>query len=1106
MMIIPRRTNSKTLPLVALTVLAFAAASAAAQSSDKVLLLDIKPQSAGLALMTLSRTSGVQIMLGKEAGSKVEVEGLKGEYRFEEALAALLADTGLQYEFASENVVLVQQERDTQEEETQEEDAEAEEDQPLELAEQTVTGSRLIGGDPGARVYSFTAEQIYGRGVSSLEDFFRTIPWNFSSQNTQTGLMADGYYDAIGFHGSVDVGVSSINLRALGSRNTLVLLDGRRIAGVGGVEEDIVNLLDVPLSSIERVDIQLDGASAVYGADAIGGVVNFISKKKYEGLSVDVRQEFSSAGADTRRVAMSGGYGWGRGQVTASLSHSESKPVLNKKIGYSTTDLRPLLGADFDRRLVGWSQPGVVCVLNQFPQSRYSAYPPYHGCYTPYISGVPYDPVPVVYYQLPSGHSGENAQISDFSSFAASDRPRLEQALAHNGRRGSNQSLNLRAEQELTDDLSVFASLRWVNSDSYREMLRKPYTPFHIPASNAYNPFGVPVQVYYVPHYEFDNGLLPAPHQGSDDESRSIRVGFEWSLFGSHELMVDLNRTKYWRESADFYIEPDRTGTDPGAQAFYEALASPDPARAINPFGNGTAQGSAFDEFINSRYGPYEGVTETRQYNAVLRGSLFQMWGGPVSYSVGGEYRENIIHYQETKGFDFVEWLDDTQDVPDSSLNSVGVRRPTRETAAYYGEISFPFFGKKNARRGLRSLILTAQARFDVDDAVGSYGGREGVDVLGRYHYFDVFQDYALAYNEGLFERTGVNPNAKNERNTRMSPRLSIHYKPLDSLTFRAAWSRSYRPPIWSQRFNVTEPQRGGTFRGIDPFAPGGPRTFSWRDRIRTYYVWYAENLEPEFSTNWSGSLDWVSEVLPGLRLSLDWSAVDYNNRIVSSSNYVYEHPEFVLNMPEIAERDGEGNLTRINFQMINLHNKYNDMATAIAEYGFDTRLGVFTPAVQYTRYLEDYEQLAAEAPRDSNLGTQRGQDRYRWQFSLTWEWRNMRADAWVNYTPGYLNDRAHLCPFLPSQVTDENSLCEGSWLQTREYEYLTLDVRSLTTADVTFTYNLNNGLRVRFGGRNVLNRSFPRTVDGTRGYLPYDPSRWDARGRVLFVDVNWQM
>ncbi|MCY3817562.1 MAG: hypothetical protein OXG59_14865 [Gammaproteobacteria bacterium] len=94
------------LTILLLAVLTVGAVRAWAQS-EEVLTLDIEPQDAGSALMTLARTSGVHIMLEEGAGARVDVEGLKGEYRFEDALAALLTDTGLKFQYASENMVVV---------------------------------------------------------------------------------------------------------------------------------------------------------------------------------------------------------------------------------------------------------------------------------------------------------------------------------------------------------------------------------------------------------------------------------------------------------------------------------------------------------------------------------------------------------------------------------------------------------------------------------------------------------------------------------------------------------------------------------------------------------------------------------------------------------------------------------------------------------------------------------------------------------------------------------------------------------------------------------------------------------------------------------------
>ncbi|MCY4655443.1 MAG: Plug domain-containing protein, partial [Gammaproteobacteria bacterium] len=148
-----------------------------------------------------------------------------------------------------------------------------------------VTGSRLTTGDPTAVVYSLTAEDFLARGVSSVEELIRTLPWTYSSITQQTSAidsdaLAPSDVDKnlrnvdnalsgmILFEVITGFGTSTANLRALGSANTLVLINGRRVAGRAGDEEGFANLLNVPLSAIERVDVQLDGGSAVYGADA----------------------------------------------------------------------------------------------------------------------------------------------------------------------------------------------------------------------------------------------------------------------------------------------------------------------------------------------------------------------------------------------------------------------------------------------------------------------------------------------------------------------------------------------------------------------------------------------------------------------------------------------------------------------------------------------------------------------------------------------------------------------------------------------------------------------------------------------------------------------
>ena len=384
--------------VLSVAVLAFLATAASAQS-DEVLTLDIKPQSADSALVTLAKSSGVQIILADGAGADVEVEGLQGEYRFDEALAALTTEAGLTHEYTAENLVVVQEAEQVQEPEAAGESPVEEEEAPIELGEQRVTGSRLTMGDPTVRVFTLTAEDIRARGVTTVEELFRTLPFAYAGTTTQNNDANVGASDTEEFRtGGINVGISTVNLRALGSANTLVLLNGRRTAGVAGVEDNYANLVNVPLSAIERVDIQLDGSSAVYGADAIGGVVNFITKKNYTGATFQVRDEYSSTDADASKVSFQGGYGWGSGQITAVLSRDSSQPITNEKTGWTSYDYRDRYGVEFDSRDDRVGQPGVVCPTTV-------TYPTGTFCGFPWVT-----------YQLPQGHSGVGATVDDFTT------------------------------------------------------------------------------------------------------------------------------------------------------------------------------------------------------------------------------------------------------------------------------------------------------------------------------------------------------------------------------------------------------------------------------------------------------------------------------------------------------------------------------------------------------------------------------------------------------------------------------------------------------------------------------------------------------------------
>ena len=158
------------------------------------------------------------------------------------------------------------------------------------LAEITVTGSRIRRPDMEATSPTVTvdAEQLETRSGLNIESYLNQLP-NFNPATTPTTGNADVQSTAVN-----SVGISTISLRGFGPNRSLVLVDGHRTTPVNPLMVTDVN--SIPTAMIDRVEIISGGASAVYGADAIGGVTNFILKKNFQGLQVDVQDGITQAG------------------------------------------------------------------------------------------------------------------------------------------------------------------------------------------------------------------------------------------------------------------------------------------------------------------------------------------------------------------------------------------------------------------------------------------------------------------------------------------------------------------------------------------------------------------------------------------------------------------------------------------------------------------------------------------------------------------------------------------------------------------------------------------------------------------------------------------
>ncbi len=909
------------------------------------------------------------------------------------------------------------------------------EEEPIELATQTVTGSRMVGGDPSARVYSFSAEDIAVRGLSSLEDLFRTLPFAFSSITTQTDMLfGGGASDTDKNLGALGLGTSTVNLQALGSANTLVLINGRRVAGNPGDQDDFANILTVPLEAIERVDIQLDGASAVYGADAIGGVVNFIVKKNYSGIGATIRNEWSSTDADRQKGSVQAGYTWASGSISGSISHSGSEPIDVRKAGWTSSDYRDRFGPEFDLRRTFYGQPGLVCEFNGsylFP-----------GCsfFNPTI------------YQLPADHSGVGATVDDF---LVNQVVPVDYVPPQNGSDWSRNALNVIFEQYLTDDFRVYVDLLYSDLDSYQQF-QTSMTGYLVPASNAFNPFGRTMVVGYWPNAEVESGLIPRSYTESEKKQRNHNVGFLWEFADVHQFQ--LNVTLSDSESIAYQVRPDyrRSEWDPTQDTFYAAIASPDPNVALNVFGNGTAQSQGFAELFTNALGPSLGFTEKTTVDPLLRGELFEIWGGAIKYAVGAEYRETVIYdkYQRYAEGGIEE---------EGEEEFIGVSEPTQELRAYFAEFAFPIVGEQNARPGINLLTLTAQARYDSYEAEGADGGIDFVGGFGTRRQFVPSEGW-ISVPGFVSSQVGM-PNIVKTKQSRTSPRFGIAYRPTRSVLVRAAWSRSFKAPVFSDTFNTRNSREFNSYY-TDPYAPGGP-SFG---PIPTQFQSNNLDINAEHGDKWSLGFDWSSTSIPGLRWIVDWKRTDFKDKIEYGSTLLYNYADIAFRLPQLVERDATGRAVTIYNTSINIAEKISESVDVHLEYSFDTSWGHFTPRINYYRVLDEFFRITPETEPVDRVGTQKGSDEYRITGSLTWQRGRFGLDMFVYYKPSYVNEDAVTCYGDLIGI----GRCQNFG------DTVAIDVGSSTTVDVTATYVFENGIRLRAGGRNRAHQ-----VAGRRAKYP---------------------
>jgi outer membrane receptor protein involved in Fe transport len=677
-------------------------AAGAAEEARKA--YELAPGDANTRLKEFSEISGREILFAAEAVRGVQTAAVRGTLTATEALDRLLAGTGLRaVPDPKTGAVAIKRESDPNVQRAAQTEN-SDRPQPNHKVEKGVlvldtvqiTGSRLranSGDVPMQPVLTYSSLDIARTGASNLGQFFQYIP---AITSYSTGLNTETVNSSIasGLGAGQTQSRITAQLRGGSQTSTLLLVDGKRVPltalrNSGGNGYDLGG---IPLSAVERVEVLLDGASAIYGADAINGVINVILKKRYSGTEVNLNYD-NTFDTDAAVMTASVTHGFSRGRWSGLLTFSASENNI-----LLLTDRR--LTSSFDRTIYGG-------ITNQSQPTLYAegtgslnvASGNLSGTTTPRVS-------------IPAGYAGGAITIGDYTAAPApigGITPGRRAATSYS----KDHSLYVRLAYEFSDLLTITGTARSGRREFNDNGDWRRIENVTIPVGYPGNPFSTAVRLSKT-FYD-----LPPIVNGSKTAQE------DYSLMASGKLPGD------WRYEAGIsYVQGVSNMVPPaldGAGGLFGISTAPATqftARLNAEIAAGRRPLLIYDSNTQSPNAPgaldrfWVDTTQTRlndrvrtwTYSAQADGKVWSIPAGDITAVLGAEAREEYVSF------------------PGSIGGQVWPVIPQRDVTSFYAETRVPIVGEKQRFPLLHRLDVNLAARTeDYSDFGRSTTERYGV-------------------------------------------------------------------------------------------------------------------------------------------------------------------------------------------------------------------------------------------------------------------------------------------------------------------------------------------------------------------------------------------
>lgn len=893
-----------------------------------------------------------------------------------------------------------------------------------------VIGSRIkraVDTEPTAPVTTMTRADIAQTGLTSTFDVLNHVAASDGSGLSTVTTQTNG-----------SDGTQTVSLRQLGAQRTLVLVDGKRWpTGGGGGSGDAgeVDLSTIPVAIIERVEVLKDGASAIYGSDAISGVINIVTRKKYEGAEISWTYGQTSHGdGQQNSESVTIGANGERSNAVVSLSRSEQSSIMAA-----------------DRSRTNWPVYGCAQVMADFnPNTNYGPEDPHNLPWFGYCgSGSPEWGRFKDKFLGPGNwtlnHNADGTvwakgtQPGDFHQFTPLDRYNfapvnyLQQPATRN-------NLYAAGRFDITDNISAYARVSYTQRRSAQQLAQVPTTlatngangpqwAFGYDALSIFNPVvPTPAQCGQIgpvlqpgctttSTFNFRNVAVGPRHNQYVFNTLASTVGlqgsftlanrsFDWEVYGQYGTIdstkVGLNYINLFNLRAGLGPSfADASGLHCGV---YNPLAPANgairgcvPIDMFNGSSMGVGQSFTRSDDPTKKYTmtaadvqamlAYMSYTEVAvngnrgiNYGATLSGEIAPLQGGMLSFAAGAEQRRANAAFTP----------DALVSGGGSSDNFTTPTSGSTKVNEYYLEVDAPL---------LKNLQFFKELEFDAAIRKSDYTGH------------------------GLFNglTTSNNPGSPS------TAKFSLRWKPFDDLLVRSTWGQTFRAPSvndlysgGSENFpNAQDPCSThnwailGAGGRAQCAAQGVPNGGVVQDNTQIRALSGGNpNLKPEHGHDFTAGLVWSPsqwDVLKGFNLTVDYWRIDlkdvltgFGAQTMLNRCYGFQGAVQDLGFCQFVPRSAGGEPTGIITTQFN--------AAALTTSGIDigstwrreTAWGTFGAKWDTTYTIDAKSWIDPTAPRVNTVGSYNGSPAWRWRSNLTLDWT--RGDWDASWTMRYMS------------------------------------------------------------------------------------------------------